>query len=420
MSKQEFDHLSVVMNGRVIGSLERLGPKRMRLLYADDVAADQTPLSVRMPVSSRRYREATVLPWIRGLFPDRPELIRQWRRAFGLQTESDFDLLGHVGEDVAGAAQFVVDGRLDEVLQRRGVLRFLSEAHVAEMLRLAMQSLPVGIGGVSEGKFSLGGAQAKVALQLRDQTWADPEGAQPSTHIVKPSIPGLDDQDLVEDVTMKVAGELGLRVARTWVQQFDDVRALVVERFDRTTIGPQIVRIHQEDMAQALGIDPRRKYEAYGGPSAIDVVSLLQRTSSDPDTDVTRFVQALIFNWLVCGTDAHARNYSLLLQGDNVRLAPLYDLNSYLAFGEVHGLELSMSIADKYEAASIGAHDWLGSARLLGVSVGWMRAELDRQIALLPQALRGVTEGLPALFQNSRAVERLRTNVDGRIMGLAN
>jgi hypothetical protein len=42
------------------------------------------------------------------------------------------------------------------------------------------------------------------------------------------------------------------------------------------------------------------------------------------------FADALIWNWLIAGTDAHAKNYSVLLAGNDIRLAPLYDMSSAL------------------------------------------------------------------------------------------
>src|SRR3546814_14387945 len=66
-----------------------------------------------------------------------------------------------------------------------------------------------------------------------DSGWTDPHGAIPSTHIIKPAIPGMEDQDLVEHVTMRTAATLGLRVARSSVEQFGDTRAVVVRRYDR-------------------------------------------------------------------------------------------------------------------------------------------------------------------------------------------
>ncbi len=60
-----------------------------------------------MPGPTGRYGESAVGPWLEGLLPDRPETLRQWRRQFGIAADlSPFARLRHVGEDVAGAAQF--------------------------------------------------------------------------------------------------------------------------------------------------------------------------------------------------------------------------------------------------------------------------------------------------------------------------
>src|SRR5690606_32948927 len=135
-------------------------------------------------------------PWLDGLLPDRPETLRQWRRRFKVADDtSTFALLRHVGEDVAGAAQFVRPDRLDTVLGGRGTLTALTDNDIAEMLRRAKADLPVNLDDSTTGKFSLAGAQAKIALHRTDGGWSDPSGAIPSTHIVKPAIPGMDDQD---------------------------------------------------------------------------------------------------------------------------------------------------------------------------------------------------------------------------------
>src|SRR3546814_6493642 len=79
------------------------------------------------------------------------------------------------------------------------------------MRRRAKADLPVSLDDSQTGKFSLAGAQAKIALHRTDSGWTDPHGAIPSTHIIKPAIPGMEDQDLVEHVTMRTAATLGLR-----------------------------------------------------------------------------------------------------------------------------------------------------------------------------------------------------------------
>jgi serine/threonine-protein kinase HipA len=68
---------------------------------------------------------------------------------------------------------------------------------------------------------------------------------------------------------------------------------------------------HQVDMCQARGVSPQYKYKRDGGPGAVHIVQTL-RMSLAAEIDVHRFVRGLIFNWVIGGTDAHAKNYGLL------------------------------------------------------------------------------------------------------------
>lgn len=112
-----------------------------------------------------------------------------------------------------------------------------------------------------------GGAQPKTALFFDGKRWGIPSGRRPTTHILKPGAAGLDG------------------VAR------------------------RLVRVHQEDICQALAVHPAQKYQSEGGPGAREVVELLRAHSREPTEDVLAFVDALAFSWLTAGTDAHAKNY---------------------------------------------------------------------------------------------------------------
>lgn len=404
--------LHVVMNGRVIGDIHRSGRRSIRLRYETYDTDRFTPLSVSMPGPEGRYREGRLVPWLEGLLPDRPETLRQWRRWFGIAGDtSPFALLRHVGEDVAGAAQFVRPERLETVLHAEGDLHEIDAGEVAEMLRRAKADLPVSLAGGAGGKFSLAGAQAKIALHRTSQGWSDPSGAIPSTHIVKPAIPGMSDQDLVEVVTLRAASALGLRAADCVIQEFDDERAIVVTRYDRIhRPDGRSQRVHQEDMCQALSVWPDRKYESEGGPGAAQIADLLDRTSRRPEEDSRRFAQALIFNWLTCGTDGHARNYSLLMSGADVRLAPLYDLNSHLAYSGGAGNHLSMSVGGSFRAAGISTDDWVRVAPGLRVEPDWIREEVRRQCDGVVDALTDAADSDDVAIYDSPTIERLIAN----------
>ncbi len=63
---------------------------------------------------------------------------------------------------------------------------------------------------------------------------------------------------------------------------------------------------------------PTKKYQNEGGPGAGEIIDLLRTYSTDRQADLKTFVGALGFNWLIAGTDAHAKNFSLLLGGSHV------------------------------------------------------------------------------------------------------
>ena len=102
-----------------------------------------------------------------------------------------------------------------------------------------------------------------------------------------------------------------------------------------------------------------------GGPSPANIVELLRTYSTDPEADVDTFVAALGFNWLIAGTDAHAKNFSLLLAGGQVRLAPLYDVTSSLPHDEfdIRKVKLAMKIGGEYRLKQIGLRQWEKFAR---------------------------------------------------------
>jgi serine/threonine-protein kinase HipA len=76
---------------------------------------------------------------------------------------------------------------------------------------------------------------------------------------------------------------------------------------------------------------------------------------------VEAFTDAIAFNWLIAGTDAHAKNYSLLIgSGAGVRLAPIYDLASILPYraASLRRVKLAMRIGGEYRLSNIGLRHW--------------------------------------------------------------
>jgi serine/threonine-protein kinase HipA len=239
----------------------------------------------------------------------------------------------------ADAVQFVRPERLEELQADTASkeVKWLTEDDVAERLRALRADHSAWRSAQDTGQFSLAGAQPKTALLFERKRWGVPSGRVPTTHILKPPTGEWDGHAETEHFSLQLARAAGLIVRNSTAQHFSDEIAIVVERYDRVLDGRQWARIHQEDMCQALGIHPARKYENDGGPGVRTIAELLREQSSNSEEDVRSFVDAIIFNWLIAGTDAHAKNYALLLGGGGaVRLAPFHDLASILPYQTIN------------------------------------------------------------------------------------
>jgi serine/threonine-protein kinase HipA len=210
-----------------------------------------------------------------------------------------------------------------------------------------------------------------------------------------------------------LARSLGLPAAQSKVMHFKNEIAIVIERYDRQHKGNDIIRVHQEDVCQALGIMPTKKYQNEGGPSAYDIAELLRAYSTDRPEDLDTFIAAMGFNWLIAGTDAHAKNFSLLLSGRRVRLAPLYDIASNLPYDEIdlQKIKLAMKIGGEYKLTQIGLRQWQKFARE-------MRIEADELIALLVSMTKQLPDAVNAARTRARKeglkeaiIERLATQL---------
>jgi serine/threonine-protein kinase HipA len=130
-----------------------------------------------------------------------------------------------------------------------------------------------------------------------------------------------------------------------------------------------------------------RKYEDRGGLGAVACADLLRTHAGE--ADVERFADALIFNHLVKGTDAHARNYSVLLEaGQAPRLAPLYDLNAGLPYGLDWAQHAAMRIGGENTFGRIGAGHWRRLAADCGLDKDRIVERVTDLAARLPDALR--------------------------------
>lgn len=383
--------LIALVDGQEIG-LVRQGPGgKLSFAYTEEWrnSADAFPLSLSMPLALAEHGHARIEPFLWGLLPDSERILDQWGRRFHVSARNAFALISYVGEDCAGAAQFITPERISATgRQSPADIQWLDEALIAERLRSLRADHAAWRLPRDTGQFSLAGAQPKTALLLLNGRWGLPSGRIPTTHILKPPTGEFDGHAENEHFCLQLARRLGMAVPNSAIMHFEDEIAIVVERYDRITVSSRLKRIHQEDMCQALALPPIRKYESEGGPGAAAIFNLLQTNSSNSAEDTRGFLDALAYNWLIAGTDAHAKNYAVLLAaGGQVRFAPLYDLASILPYSEFdpHRIELAMKIGGEYRLQNIGLRQW---QKLAG------EVRLDRQEVV--QRVAAIADAIPA------------------------
>jgi serine/threonine-protein kinase HipA len=394
--------LIALLDGREVGRVRQLRG-RLSFAYAPSwrEARGAYPLSLSMPLALTEHPHSAIEPFLWGLLPDNEFVLQRWAQRFQVSPRNAFGLIAEVGEDCAGAVQFVTPERFEALRgQNAPQVQWLNPADVAARLRALKADASAMRAPRDLGQFSLAGAQPKTALLYDGQRWGVPSGRTPTTHILKPATAEFDGHAENEHFCLSLARAAGLPTAATEVLRFGDETAIVVTRYDR--IGEPISRAHQEDMCQALGLHPSRKYQNEGGPGPSEIIALLRANvgggAEAVREDVESFVRALLFNWLIGGTDAHAKNYSLLIGGGGiVRLAPLYDVASIFPYAHIDPLKakLAMKIGNDYRLRDIGWRQWLDFAaevRMIGAAVVAMG--------------RSMAESLPAQVANEQARAR--------------
>ncbi|MGS1110283.1 HipA domain-containing protein [Achromobacter anxifer] len=312
-----------------------------------------------------------------------------------------FGLLRSVGGDTASGLTILPQGELPAPARHRPA----TWQDVA--MRLQDVVVPALAAENAEGaRISLAGAQDKLLLTVMpDGSPAMPEGAAPSTHILKPDIRGLDgvwSSALNETLVMQLAARMGLGVAEVRYQP--DTRACLITRYDRKPDGKGgLLRLHQLDLCQLAGKPSDVKYESDGGPSLRQCRELLGGMGIGA-ADLKRFLQWIFFNLCVGNNDSHAKNLSVLLTPDGrYRLAPFYDL---MCTGMYSGLarNFAFAIGGEVKPGSIGAEHIATMASELGFALRYAMAVGESLVDTLPAALDEVQAGL--LAQVSGGAER--------------
>jgi len=371
---------------------------RLRLSYTAEALrryALGTPLlSLSLPLTSERFTHGVVRPFLDGLLPE-GDARRSLAADLDLLASDTFELIRALGRDCAGA---LVIQSLDEQAPPQPTTLTaapLTDSEVADLVA-NLRSSPLGVG--ARVRISLAGVQEKLLLtRLPSGQWGQPVDGTPSTHVIKPEIARFPNTVENEAFCMRMAKHLGLPVADVEVETtVHGRRVIIVERYDRI-IHPDgtVERVHQEDLCQATGTLPEKKYEEDGGPSLRRIAEILQAAASDPDS-LEALLRGLTLNVLIGNGDAHGKNLSLLHDPSGaLRLAPLYDLMSTLAYGDDR---LAMYIDNVRRTSRVTAERLINEAAQWGLArraAAEIVADVVGRAPAAARSARAETEGVP-------------------------
>lgn len=420
--------LDVYIAGFKVGVLNQLPAGKLEFNY-DDAWREgnvRIPLSLSTPPISRTHTGRVVETFLWGLLPDNEQTLARWARRFQVSARNPFALLKHVGRDCAGAVQFLPPG--EPVGGQRDDVELLTEAEIGARLRELSQDGAAARRVGDPGQFSLAGAQAKTAFHYDEHSgrWGIPRGNTPTTHIFKPPMPDLAGHTENEHFCLRLASMMGLGAVSSQVLEFAGEKAIVVKRYDRRQVNGTTTRIHQEDMCQALAVMPTIKYEHQGGPGVTRISNDVLPASMKLLEDRHAFMAANVFNFIIGGTDAHAKNYSMLLgaQGE-ARLAPLYDISSILPHlgeggiqAEMRDIKLAMRIDRTYLIEQIMPRHWDRASTAARVSPEFTQEVLQTQIASLSDIASACAASLRAEGIRHEVVARLVDQLAVRAIAL--
>jgi serine/threonine-protein kinase HipA len=324
------------MNGIEVGEYIQRSGGAQEFNYFDTWMSRKgaIPVSLSLPLTEKVHKGEAVYNYFDNLLPDSMEIRNRIQARFGAKTNNPFDLLSSIGRDCVGAIQLLSQRAEVDVKKIEGTI--LSENEIAEGLR-NYETLPLGMSKNQEFRISIAGVQEKTALLMHDGKWQRPNGVTPTTHIFKLPIgkiehAGIDLTDSVENewLCLKILRAFGLPTPDAHIERFEDIKTLVVERFDRELAIDKswIIRHPVEDMCQANGFAPALKYEGDRGPGISLIMDLL-KSSIKPEDDRRQFMKAVFLFWMLAATDGHAKNFSIFLkQGGRFQLTPIYDVIS--------------------------------------------------------------------------------------------
>ena len=375
--------LDVYFHEKMIGQLEQDDHGDMNFTYATTWLNDPNAMriSCSLPLREGTFKRKDCRAFFGGILPEENQR-KIIAKNLGISANNDFSMLEKIGGECAGALSFFSEGEKLNLQDRK--YHELTNTALPNILReLPSKPLLAGEEGV---RLSLAGVQDKLAVYVEGEKIFIPLNNAPSTHILKPAFNIYEGVIFNEAFCLALAKQVGLSVAEAEIKKIEDIDYLLIKRYDRIFINAEknskeIMRVHQEDFCQALGIPSTNKYQNEGGPSLKQCFDLIRMESFIPVIDLEKMINAVIFNYLIGNCDAHGKNFSFLYL-DQLQLAPLYDLVCTVYYRDL-SQKMAMKIGGEYQINTISVKNF----DKLADEIGFAKPEVRRRILELIDAV---------------------------------
>ncbi|HKT98773.1 MAG TPA: HipA domain-containing protein [Paraburkholderia sp.] len=416
--------LNVSTNGEPVGSLG-FDPREDRydFRYEDGWLArrDAFPLSPHIGLDGASPRTGTLARFIGNLLPE-GRALEVASIVYQISKDNIYGLIRMLGKEPVGALSFLASGedaqplaaatpKMDGQLAREE-RRIVGEEELAERIR-DRDTIPFPVWD-KRVRLSIAGYQDKLQVLVEGSQLSLVDGSPlSSTHILKPESrsPGTPFMVANEHFCMTLAARMGLPAAPVTIRRIPEP-ILLIERFDRLVAHEAgdsgrvaaVRRLHVIDGCQALDLPVSFKYERNFGNTA-DVRAIREGVSFErlfaltphfvtPAAARTFLTRWAVFQLLIGNSDAHGKNLSFFMQRGGLVPAPLYDLVSVNAYGEMVEQEMAMGYGDAFRLGEVTPFELACFAQRTGVQPRYLARELVR----MAQAARSLA---PELAQNA-------------------
>lgn len=400
--------VSIEKNGRasVAGFIDGTHGTDAVFRYCPDYMADAAalPISISLPFQADPFSAERTKAFFDGLLPEgftRKTVARALRA-----DEHDYlRILSELGRECLGAIRIKDRSAAEEETCAYEPLS------IAQVHALAEEGTSKSAELVTKAHLSLTGASGKAGLYYSREknSWYLPKGCAPSTHIVKQSHVRMNGIVTNERLSLMTASKLGMEVPDSFIintGNHEDADVLfATARYDRcfseecaVASGMQMpLRLHQEDFAQALGIEAADKYENPGQNYLKLMMTLLRNYSDNPIRDQLKLWDAMVFNYLIGNTDCHIKNFSLLYSSDmqSLHLAPIYDIVSTAVY-ENTSRDMAMNIGGEYSIDRIDRASFEKAAEESGIGRKIAMQRYNNLLERFEPALNEAAEELEA------------------------